>query len=64
MRRPRRRPFFTEEEIKYLIDIVDSWIEEYPDVGKQAEDDEIESLHNDMSTAMDVRNKLWQQLNQ
>lgn len=59
----RRRPYFTESEVKYLIDIVDNWVAEYPQVAMGADDDEIETLHDDMSVAMEVRNKLWQQLN-
>ncbi len=55
------RPSFTEDEVRYLIDIVDSWTETYKHI--EAEDDEVQHLHEDMSTAIDVRNKLWRQLN-
>jgi len=56
------RVYFDETEVEYLIDIVDTWIEAYPSIGLEADDDEVEALHHDMSTAMDVRNKLWRQL--
>lgn len=44
-----------------MIDIMDNWIETYKHI--EAGDDEIPDLHEDMSIAMDVRNKLWRQLN-
>lgn len=59
----RNRVYFTDSEVRYLIDMVDAWIEAYPDVGVYADDDEVDQLHRDMSTAMEVRDKLWRQLN-
>ncbi len=44
-----------------MIDIMDNWTETYKHLA--ADDDEIADLHEDMSIAMDVRNKLWRQLN-
>jgi hypothetical protein len=59
----RNRVYFTEQEVHYLVDITDAWIEAYPSIAREADDDEIEGLHNDMSVAIDVRDKLWRQLN-
>jgi len=56
------RVYFDETEVVYLIDIVDNWIAAYPSIAEAADDDEIEALHDDMSTAMGIRNKLWEQL--
>ena len=56
------RVYFDETEVVYLIDITDSWIAAYPSIAEGADDDEIEALHDDMSTAMGIRDKLWRQL--
>lgn len=58
------RIYFTEGEVHYMIDILDSWAETYRHLAVEAEDDEIEGLHDDMSIAMEVRDKLWRQLNE
>jgi hypothetical protein len=58
-----KRIYFTEDEIHYLVDILDSWAETYRHIATEAEDDEVHGLHEDMSVAMEVRDKLWRQLN-
>jgi len=63
-RRLRDRVYFTEDEVRYMIDIVDIWIEGHSPAGFDAEDDEVATLFENMSTAVDVRNKLWKQLTQ
>jgi hypothetical protein len=64
MRRWYRRVYFTEDEIAYLIDIVDVWIESHKESAEDddVEDDEIEGLFDNMARAIDVRDKLWRQL--
>ena len=57
----QRRISFTEDEIQYIIDVTDRWVEEHTTLF--VEDDEVAALHESMSTAVDVRNKLWRQLN-
>ncbi len=44
-----------------MIDIIDAWVEPYKAL--DIDDDEVVGLHEGMSTAIDVRNKLWRQLN-
>lgn len=57
-----QRVYFTEEEVSYLIDIVDMWIESHKDQHAVIEDDEVEAVFENMAIAVDVRNKLWRQL--
>lgn len=54
------RVYFTEDEVQYMIDIVDVWIEGHRDL--DPDDDEVEHLFENMSVAVDVRDKLWEQL--
>lgn len=58
----QRGVFFTEDEVRYLVDIVDIWIEGHKDTGLDADDDEVPNLFENMSIAVDVRNKLWRRL--
>ncbi len=44
-----------------MIDIIDIWVEQHRTL--DMEDDEVAGLHASMSTAVDVRDKLWRQLN-
>jgi hypothetical protein len=59
----RHRTTFTESEVRYMIDIMDNWTEDYKLLATEARDDEVKGLHDDMSVAIEVRNKLWRQLN-
>ena len=56
------RVYFTEDEINYLIDIVDVWVEEHRALNP--DDDEVEGVYMNMAVAVDVRDKLWRQLNE
>lgn len=57
-----RGVYFTEDEVRYLIDIVDVWIEGHKDI--EPADDELEDVYENFAVAVDVRNKLWKQLNE
>lgn len=56
------RVYFTEDEVEYLIDIVDVWIEGHRDL--EPDDDELVGVYENFAIATDVRNKLWRQLNE
>jgi hypothetical protein len=53
--------YFTEDEVRYMIDIVDVWIEGHRDI--DPDDDELADVYENFAVAVDVRNKLWRQLN-
>ncbi len=46
-----------------MIDIMDNWTETYRHIEMEDNAVDIASLHEDMSIAMDIRDKLWRQLN-
>lgn len=59
------RVYFTEEEVAYLIDIIDVWVEEHMDLGNATElFGEVQGVYENMAVAIDVREKLWRQLSQ
>ena len=55
------RVYFTEAEVEYLIDIVDSWVESHQSL---SESEDVEGIFENMAVAIDVREKLWRQLSQ
>ena len=56
------RVYFTEDEVRYMIDIVDIWIEGHRDI--DPDDDELNDVYENFAIAVDVRDKLWRQLNE
>lgn len=56
------RVYFTEDEVQYMIDIVDVWIEGHRDL--DPDDDELVGVYENFAIAIDVRDKLWRQLNE
>lgn len=59
----RRRISFSQDEVLYLIDIMDNWAESYKHLEMDEAATDIVTLHEDMSVAIDIRDKLWRQLN-
>lgn len=51
------------KEAEYLLDALDVWIDGYKDTAGVAEDEEIQGLYDSMAVAIDVRQRLWKELN-